>query len=62
MRLTKNDMARVVVQALYNLPELPQPDDRRVTNLANKTLLPKLTDQHRRAVDILLERVIRATS
>lgn len=27
---TKNDMARVIIQALWNMPELPAKDDRRV--------------------------------
>jgi hypothetical protein len=56
MRLTKNDMARVVVQALYNLPSLPAADDKRVLNLINKTLLPRLSEQHKKAVDILMDR------
>ena len=29
--ITKNDMARVIVQALWNLPTLPAADDKRVT-------------------------------
>lgn len=57
MHLTKNDMARVVVQALYNLPSLPAADDRRVHRIETKTLLPKLAEQHQRAVDILLDKV-----
>jgi hypothetical protein len=57
MRLTKNDMARVVVQALYNLPTLPAEDDRRVTNLVNKTKLDRLESHHRTAMGILLARV-----
>lgn len=28
--ITKNDMARVIVQALYQLPQLPSADDKRV--------------------------------
>ena len=50
-------MSRVVVQALYNLPALPAEDDRRVLRLASKTLLPRLKEQHARAVAILLDRV-----
>jgi hypothetical protein len=49
MRLTKNDMARVIVQALYNLPELPAGTDRRVFRLSLKPamwLLPRYKTAH----------------
>jgi len=57
MRLTKNDMARVVVQALYNLPSLPSSDDARVVNIENRTKLDRLTGQHATAMRILSAKV-----
>jgi hypothetical protein len=36
MRLTKNDMARVVVMALYNSDKLPARDNVNVVRLARK--------------------------
>ena len=52
MRLTTNDMARVVVQALYNLPDLPGVNDPRVTSLAKRTA-QRLAVSYWKAVDIL---------
>lgn len=57
MRLTKNDMARVVVQALYNLPSLPASDDSRVANIAKRTKLDRLTCQHATAMRVLTAKV-----
>ena len=47
--LTKNDMARVIVQALYNMPKLPPSDHPKVTRRAKleKTIL---RDQHQAAI------------
>lgn len=57
LRLTKNDMARVVVQALYNLPSLPAADDGRVINIEKRTRLDRLTEQHAAAVRVLNAKV-----
>lgn len=56
MRLTKNDMARVVVQALYNLPELPAANDPRVVSLAKRTV-QRLSVSYWKAVNLLLHEV-----
>lgn len=50
MRLTKNDMARVIVAALYNLPALPAADDIRVVHRAQRGTVARLTRQHKLAV------------
>jgi len=52
MRITKTDMARVIVQALYAMSELPATDDRRVKRLAGRPL-STLEPQHKLAVTIL---------
>lgn len=54
MRLTKNDMARVIVQALYALPALPPADDLRVVKRAERGSVVSLTRQHGLAVNALL--------
>ena len=46
MRLTKTDMARVVVQALLALPELPAADHPQVISRARRTASAALTRQH----------------
>lgn len=56
MRLTKTDMARVIVQALYNLPELPAVDNHRVTRMVQRGKVEQLTYQHKLAVKVLLEK------
>lgn len=43
--LTKNDMARVVVQALYNMKSLPAADDRRVVKM-ERSSKKWLTERH----------------
>lgn len=53
MRLTKNDMARVIVQALYNMPALPAADDRRVMKRAAKGTVASLTYQHKLAMNAI---------
>ena len=50
--LTKNNMARVVVQALYYLPTLPASDDNRVKVRA-RLRKSELADFHKRALDII---------
>ena len=50
--LTKNDMARVIVQALYFLPTLPAADDKRVKVRA-RLRKSEIADYHRRALDII---------
>ena len=56
MTLTKNDMARVIVQALYNLPALPAADDRRVLR-QTRSKKTALQDGHNLAIKILLDRI-----
>jgi hypothetical protein len=50
--LTKNDMARLIAQALYSMPQLPAADHRVVLQLCR---FPKdtLTRQHALAVKVL---------
>lgn len=55
MRLTKNDMARVIVQALYRLPELPAKDNCNVVRMANGNSADHLRRQHTLAVKLLLQ-------
>ena len=50
MRLTKTDMARVIVMALYNLPELPGADWGEVERRAKKGTVASLTRQHKLAL------------
>lgn len=57
MRLTKNDMARVIVQALYNLSDLPAVDHPEVVKRANKGTVESLTRQHGLACRALLSTV-----
>jgi hypothetical protein len=59
IRLTKNDMARVIVQALLNLPTLPDANHRRVTKMARASVAV-LKDRHRLAVKILNDKVAQA--
>ncbi len=54
MRLTKLQMARVIVQALYNMPALPPEDHREVVKRAQKGSVESLTRQHKMAVDAIL--------
>ena len=53
MRLTKNDLARVIVQALYNLPELPAATHTHVINRERRNNVETLTRQHALAVAAL---------
>ncbi len=50
MRLTKNDMARVIVQALYNRPSLPPVDNAEVVKRAKRGTVVSLTHQHKMAI------------
>ena len=49
MRLTKNDMARVIVAALYNMDRLPAPNHHAVKGWERKRKV-ELADHHKRAV------------
>lgn len=57
MRPTKNDMARVIVQALYAMPHLPAADHPEVVRRATRGNIHRLTYQHKMAVDALLSTV-----
>lgn len=57
MRLTKNDLARVIVQALYNLDELPAADNCNVLAMARTNKLEDLARQHKLAVKVILDRI-----
>ena len=46
MRLTKNDMARVIVTALYNKPELVAADHPEVLRRAARGTVESLSRQH----------------
>lgn len=49
MRLTKNDMARVIVAALYNMNALPAADHHEVVRWSRKRA-DELRDHHKRAL------------
>lgn len=53
MQLTKTDMARVIVQALYKLPALPAEDNIRVTRLVRRKKREDLERNHKLALTIL---------
>jgi len=53
MRLTKNDMARVVVQALHALPSLPEADERRVVRMARREVQEHMRRQHELALKVI---------
>jgi hypothetical protein len=53
--LTKNDMARVIVQALFNMPALPATDHFRVVRIA-KGKKADLEPQYKLAHKVLTER------
>jgi hypothetical protein len=53
MKLTKNDMARVVIQALYNLPHLPPVDDKRVVRMAGRNHVDIMISRHKTACKVL---------
>ena len=57
VKLTKRDMARVVVQALYNLEDLPDANDRRVDKVVNKNNKDNLKSHYDTAHRILTSRV-----
>lgn len=46
MSLTKHDMARVIVQALYNMPALPDVNHPEVITRARHGTVESLTRQH----------------
>ena len=48
-KLTKLEMARVIVAALYNMKKLPPSDDDRVVKWARKRSV-ELADHHKRAI------------
>lgn len=56
MALTKNDMARVIIQALYNTNELPEQDNINVIRLTRKSKT-FLKEQHTIAMNILNRKV-----
>ncbi len=57
MRLTKNDMARVVQQALCNLDELPAATHGEVQMIVRRHKVPRLHELYDDAVKILEKRV-----
>lgn len=50
MRLTKLDMARVIVTALYNRPELVSADHPEAVRRAKYGKVSRLTEQHKMAI------------
>jgi hypothetical protein len=54
MRLTKNQMARVIVQALYAMPALPAEDHPEVVKRAARGNVEMLKRQHKMAVEAIL--------
>lgn len=59
--LTKNDMARVIVQALYAMPELPAADHPRVARMGRHNGKAALQRQHKLAVKIIQDGLERGT-
>lgn len=57
MKLTKNDMARVIIQALYNLPALPAADHNLVVRRTKRNSKTALEYQHGLAVKVLQQKV-----
>ena len=55
LQLTKKDMAKVIVQALYNLPELPNDDHWEVKRI-EKNKKENLIPFYEKAFNILTER------
>lgn len=53
MRLTKLQMAKVIVQALYNLPQLPADDHPKVVRLVKRETVATLARQHELACKAL---------
>ena len=53
--LTKNDMSRVIIWALYMLPYKPDADHKRVIRMAREPK-PHLARQHKLAVQILQDK------
>ena len=56
MRQTKLDMARVIVQALYNMPELPAVDHHAIKKQARRKKI-HLAEDYTLAHKILTDRV-----
>jgi hypothetical protein len=53
MKHTKNDLARVIIQALYNLKELPPADDKRVIKTVRYHTVKELEYRHRLALRVI---------
>jgi len=53
IQLTKNDMARVIVQALYGLRELPNDDDERVRRMIRRVNREEMVRQHKQALIVI---------
>jgi hypothetical protein len=56
MRLTKNNMARVVVAALYNMPALPEANHFQVVRLVRRQSADELRHQHKLAMKAIESR------
>ena len=53
MNLTKNDMARVIVAALYNMKALPAKDHHEVKRWETRKTKAELADHHKRAIEAI---------
>ncbi len=56
MTITKNDMARVIVQALQNRDELP-PTDHFMVKRIERNKKTELESRHKEAIKILLKKI-----
>ncbi len=56
MRLTKNDMARVIIQALYNIDKLPDSNNINVIRMA-KNKKDLLQDHYTKAINTLNNKI-----
>ncbi len=52
-KLTKNDMARVIVQALHGLRELPNESNVQVLNLVRRMKRDDMERQHKLALTVI---------
>ena len=53
IQLTKSDMARVIVQALYGLRALPNEDDARVRRMIRRVNREDMARQHKQALMVI---------
>jgi len=58
IKLTKTDMARVIVQSLYGLTLLPDEDHIQVKRIARRSK-NELRERHKKAIDVINAKMCR---